>query len=75
MPGKGIQWNTNILLLIDEIDLYQKVQYLNPYVEGYGTKTVLQITPKKKKDRIHSYVGLAEEYKVNGKMKRAGRQM
>ena len=22
MPGKGIQWNTNILLLIDEIDLY-----------------------------------------------------
>lgn len=42
----------------------QKVQYLNPYVEGYGTKTVLQITPKKKKDRIHSYVGLAEEYTV-----------
>lgn len=22
MPGKGIRWNTNILLLIDEIDLY-----------------------------------------------------
>lgn len=42
----------------------QKVQYLNLYVEGYGTKTVLQITPKKKKDRIHSYVGLAEEYTV-----------
>lgn len=33
-------------------------------MEGYGTKTVLQITPKKKKDRIHSYVGLAEEYTV-----------
>ncbi len=42
----------------------KKRRYLNPYVEGYGTKTVLQITPKKKKDRIHSYVGLAEEYTV-----------
>ena len=45
----------------------QKVQYLNPYVEGYGTKTFLQITPKKKKDRIRGCVGLAEEYTVKPK--------
>lgn len=42
----------------------QKVQYLNPYVEGYGTKTFLQIIPKNKKDRIRGCVGLAEEYTV-----------
>ena len=45
----------------------QKVQYLNPYVEGYGTKTFLQIAPKKKKDRIRGCVGLAEEYTVKPK--------
>lgn len=45
----------------------QKVRYLNPYVEGYGTKTFLQITPKNKKDRIRGCVGLAEEYTVKPK--------
>lgn len=41
-----------------------KVKYLNPYVEGYGTKTVLRVSAKRKKERIHGYLGLAEEYTV-----------
>ena len=42
-----------------------KVKYLNPYVEGYGTKTVLRVSAKRKKDRIHGYLGLADEYTVS----------
>lgn len=42
----------------------KKRRYLNPYVEGYGTKTILRISPKKKKDKLRGYFGLAEEYTV-----------
>ena len=37
MPGKGIRWNTNILLLIDEIDLYLHPEWQRKIIQDLIT--------------------------------------